>query len=289
MYSFSLKYFSICFLLSEIVYNIFWFSSKVLAFIDEVFEVTTIITDNKRSPDRKSDIWSQNISILSDLSDFEVFEVTTIVTDNKRSPTDAEAGSWIQSQQIKCSVAADIICYSGKLNVNDWEWSRRGVQNCDGNVIVIFSRSCAEWPRSIKFAIRILGRLWLCDFNVEIEVSSERKFVKNDFNFIHMLFAQSGCHLVGFIGQESGDGYGSNNNILNRIEFRFWRRIWTYGVSVKSDTITFRRSINICTERRNRVVKSIQNTDLIGARQVLLVNFHEVITDQRKIRQTGPN
>jgi hypothetical protein len=52
----------------------------------EVFEVNTIVTDNKGSPDRKSDTLSQNILFLSDLSDFEVFEVNTIVTDIKRSP-----------------------------------------------------------------------------------------------------------------------------------------------------------------------------------------------------------
>jgi hypothetical protein len=46
----------------------------------EVFDVTTIVTDNKGSPDRKSDTWSQNMSFLSDLSDFEVFDVTTTVT-----------------------------------------------------------------------------------------------------------------------------------------------------------------------------------------------------------------
>jgi hypothetical protein len=44
-----------------------------------------IITDNKRSSDRKSNTWSQNISFLSDLSDlsdFEFFEVNMIIPDN---------------------------------------------------------------------------------------------------------------------------------------------------------------------------------------------------------------
>jgi hypothetical protein len=57
------------------------------------------VRDNKRSPDRKSDLWSQNISILSDLSDFEVVEVTTIVTDNKRSP-DRKSDMWSQNISV---------------------------------------------------------------------------------------------------------------------------------------------------------------------------------------------
>jgi hypothetical protein len=61
----------------------------------EVFEVNTIVDDNKRSPDRKSDSWSQNIiflSDLSDLSDFEVFEVNMIV--NSRP---IEKDTWSQN------------------------------------------------------------------------------------------------------------------------------------------------------------------------------------------------
>jgi hypothetical protein len=71
----------------------------------EASEVTTIVTDNKRPPDRKSDTWSQNVLFLSDLSDlgdlsdFEVFDVTMIVTDNKRLP-DRKSDTWSRNSLI---------------------------------------------------------------------------------------------------------------------------------------------------------------------------------------------
>jgi hypothetical protein len=50
---------------------------------------STIGMEKRRLPDRKSDTWSQNISILSYLSDFEVFEVNTIVDNSKGRPIEA--------------------------------------------------------------------------------------------------------------------------------------------------------------------------------------------------------
>jgi hypothetical protein len=64
----------------------------------EVFEVTTIVTDNKRSPDFRTHPCTPPLSFmadlhplsdlgdLTDLSHFEVFDLNTIVNDSKGSP-----------------------------------------------------------------------------------------------------------------------------------------------------------------------------------------------------------
>jgi hypothetical protein len=105
----------------------------------------------------------------------------------------------------------------------------------------------------------------------------------------HVILSQSSNDLIGFVDPESDDRYGSGPSGSNWIEFRFWRRIRINGLSITSSTRSFPRSFDICTGPRNLVVKSIRNADLNGASRVFVVNFGEVLTDQLKIKQKGPN
>jgi hypothetical protein len=64
-----------------------------------------MLTDDKRSPDRTGDTWSEITIFLGDLSHFELFEVNTMVTDFRNIASPGR-------QPDKCIVAV----IAGKLD-----------------------------------------------------------------------------------------------------------------------------------------------------------------------------
>jgi hypothetical protein len=101
--------------------------------------------------------------------------------------------------------------------------------------------------------------------------------------------SQSSNDLLNLVDPDSTDTYGSSSFGKCWIEFRFHEMIMINRMRIKSSTIGFLRSFDICFGSFDSVLISIRDADLNGPGKQLEITFREILTTQLKIKQTGAN